>query len=250
MIELIDVTRKYGRKTAVDQLSLVVRPGELFAFLGPNGAGKTTTIKMLVGLLRPTRGQVRLSGFDVVTQFREASLRMGYIPDEPQLYDKLTGREFLLFIVGMYGLSEQAGKDRIAREIEQFELAEFIDDLTESYSHGMKQRLVFASALLHDPEVLVIDEPMVGLDPRSSRLVKDLLRAKATAGVTIFMSTHTLGLAEEIADRIGIVHQGKVRCLGTFAEIHAEFPGAASLEQVFLEVTAPDASARSGAEAT
>jgi ABC-2 type transport system ATP-binding protein len=238
MIELLDVSRKYGEKTAVNRLSLVIPQGELFAFLGPNGAGKTTTIKMLVGLLRPSAGAVRLCGFDLVTQTREAQLRLSYVPDQPHLYDKLTGREFLQFVVDLFGLPRQLGAERIEREIVHFELADFVDDLTESYSHGMKQRLVFASALLHDPQVLVIDEPMVGLDPRSMRVVKDLLREQASHGTTIFMSTHTLDIAEEIADRIGIIVGGQLRFLGTVTELEAQLElEGTSLERLFLTLT-------------
>ena len=238
MIELDNVTRTYGEKKAVAGLSLTVPKGELFAFLGPNGAGKTTTIKMLVGLLRPSSGQVRLGGFDVTAQPRHACSLLGYVPDVPYLYDKLTGREFLQFIAGMHGYTRHETQERIGREIDHFELAEFIDSLTESYSHGMKQRLVFASALLHDPAVLVIDEPLVGLDPRSSKLVKDLLRARARAGAAIFMSTHLLDVAEQIADRIGIVDQGKLLCVGTLAELRNRLAAQhTSLEQLFLDVT-------------
>jgi ABC-2 type transport system ATP-binding protein len=238
MIEFEAVRRTYGQKVAVAGLDLVVPRGELFAFLGPNGAGKTTTIKMLVGLLRPTSGSVRVCGFDVVQQTREANRRLGYVPDEPYLYDKLSGREFLQFITDMYGLEPRLGRERIANEIETFGLADFVDDLTESYSHGMKQRLVFAAALLHDPQVLVLDEPMVGLDPRSARLVKDLLQERSQQGMTIFMSTHTLGLAEEIADRIGIVDHGQLRCVGTLDELRQSLAlEGTSLEQLFLEVT-------------
>jgi ABC-2 type transport system ATP-binding protein len=238
MIELQNVTRSYGRKLAVDRLDLSVRTGEVFAFLGPNGAGKTTTIKMLVGLLRPSSGTIRLCGFDVVTEFREASRRLGYVPDEPYLYDKLTGREFLQFIGGMYGMAKDLLEERIAREMANFELADFLDDLTESYSLGMKQRLVFGAAMLHDPDVLVVDEPMVGLDPRSSRMVKDLLRARAAAGMTIFMSTHLLSVAEEIADRMAIVDHGRLRCVGTLDELRRDLAQRhSSLEQLFLEAT-------------
>jgi ABC-2 type transport system ATP-binding protein len=238
MIEFEQVTRTYGPKVAVNGLDLAVPRGELFAFLGPNGAGKTTTIKMLVGLLRPTSGRITVCGHDVVSQTREASRLLGYVPDEPYLYDKLSGREFLQFIVDMYGMQRGEARGRIDREIANFRLADFVDDLTESYSHGMKQRLVFAAALLHDPQVLVLDEPMVGLDPRSARLVKDLLKEKSQQGMTIFMSTHTLGLAEEIADRIGIVDHGRMRCIGTLAELRESLAlGGTSLERLFLEVT-------------
>jgi len=238
MIEFENVTRNYGRKVAVAGLNLVVPAGELFAFLGPNGAGKTTTIKMLTGLLRPTSGHVRLGGYDLVTDSRRACALLGFVPDVPFLYDKLTGREFLHFIAGMHGLGIEAAVERVERELGQFALGEFIDELTETYSHGMKQRLVFAAAMLHDPPVLVIDEPMVGLDPRSSRLVKDLLRQKARRGTAVFMSTHLLDVAEEIADRIGIVDRGKLLCVGTLEELRRNLENQhTSLEQLFLEVT-------------
>lgn len=238
MIEFVGVTRTYASKIAVANLELIVPRGELFAFLGPNGAGKTTTIKMLVGLLRPTTGLVRVCGYDVVADRREANQRVGYVPDEPYLYDKLTGREFLEFIGGMYGMNQRETAHRVEREIERFELSGFVDDLAESYSHGMKQRVVFAAALLHDPAVLVLDEPTVGLDPRSIRLVKDLLRNKAREGTTIFMSTHSLSVAEEIADRVGIVSFGKLLRLGTIDELHASSAqGRRTLEQLFLDAT-------------
>jgi ABC-2 type transport system ATP-binding protein len=238
MIELEDVTRTYGRTLAVDRLNLRVAPGEVFAFLGPNGAGKTTTIKMMVGLLHPTAGTVRLCGFDVAGKPREASRRVGYVPDQPYLYDKLSGRELLHFVGRMYGLSEAEVADRTDRMIETFELAEFVDGLTESYSHGMKQRTVFATALLHRPEVLVVDEPMVGLDPHSVRLVKDLLRAEAADGACVFMSTHTLSVAEEIADRIGIVDHGRLCFLGTVGQLREQLAANQStLEHLFLELT-------------
>lgn len=238
MIELENVTRNYGQTVAVDSLSLGVAPGEVFAFLGPNGAGKTTTIKMMVGLLRPTEGTVRLCGFDVARDPRETSRRVGYVPDQPYLYDKLSGRELLHFVGRMYGMSENDVAARIDAMSDTFELADFIDRLTESYSHGMKQRTVFASALLHRPEVFVVDEPMVGLDPHSVRLVKDLLRDQASDGACVFMSTHTLSVAEEIADRIGIVDHGKLCFLGTVTELEEKLVAKnSSLEHLFLELT-------------
>lgn len=242
MIEFENVTRTYGRKVAVAGLNLTVPPGELFAFLGPNGAGKTTSIKMLVGLLRPSSGCVRLGGYDLATDSRRACRLLGYVPDVPFLYDKLTGREFLHFIAGMHGLDERAAVERVRREMAHFELEEFIDELAETYSHGMKQRLVFAASMLHDPTVLVIDEPLVGLDPRSSRLVKNLLREKANRGAAVFMSTHLLDVAEEIADRIGIVDRGRLLCVGTLDELRQSLSQQhTSLEQLFLEVTAASA---------
>ena len=237
MIDLVQVTRCYGRKVAVDQLNLHIPQGELFAFIGPNGAGKTTTIKMMVGLLQPNEGQVRISGLDLATQTREVNLRTGYVPDEPYLYDKLTGREFLHFVADLYGLRADIAQQGIAEQIATFALDEFVDHLTESYSHGMKQRLVFAAALLHHPAVLIVDEPMVGLDPRSMRLVKDLLRKKALSGTTVFMSTHTLAIAEEIADRIGVFMNGRLRFLGTVEELRRQLACDASLEKLFLTLT-------------
>ncbi len=241
MIEFDDVTRTYGPNVAVDRLTLTVEPGELFALLGPNGAGKTTTIKMLVGLLRPDSGTVRVCGHDVVARTRHAARACGYVPDEPFLYDKLSGREFLQFTAEMRGLDRSTTEARIARESESFSLGEYLDGLTETYSHGMKQRLVFASAILHDPAVLIIDEPMVGLDPRSVRLVKDLLSRRAAAGTTIFMSTHTLAVAEEIADRIGILDRGRLHFLGTVPQLREELSSPhTSLESLFLELTGSD----------
>ncbi len=238
MIEFDHVTRTYGPKTAVADLSLAIPRGELFALLGPNGAGKTTSIKMLVGLLHPSKGSLRICGHDVVTNPREAHLHVGYVPDEPCLYDKLTGREFLWFIADMFGMPRHLAGSRIDREIASFELAEFADDLSESYSLGMKQRLVFAASLLHDPDVLVLDEPMVGLDPRSVRIVKDLLAARTRDGMTVFMSTHTLAMAEEMADRVGIMVRGRLRFLGTVMELREQVAlEATSLEQLYLELT-------------
>ena len=238
MIEFAHVTRTYGPKTAVSDLTLAIPRGELFALLGPNWAGKTTSIKMLVGLLHPSRGTIRICGHDVVTDPRAAHLHVGYVPDEPNLYNKLTGREFLWFIADMFGMPRHLAGDRIDREIACFELAEFADDLAESYSLGMKQRLVFAASLLHNPDVLVLDEPMVGLDPRSVRIVKDLLAARTQEGMTVFMSTHTLAMAEEMADRVGIMVRGQLRFLGTVMELREQVAlEATSLEQLYLELT-------------
>jgi len=244
MIHFDRVTRTFGRKVAVAELSLSIPAGELFAFLGPNGAGKTTAIRMLVGLLRPTAGTVSVCGCDSIARSREAARFLGYVPDQPFLYDKLSGREFLEFVARMRGYDPAETASRIARQSEVFELKEYLDDLTETYSHGMRQRVVFAAALLHDPPVLVLDEPMVGLDPKSGRLVKDLLRARASAGTTVFMSTHTLSVAEEIADRIGIIDRGRLDFLGTLEELRGTMSrDHSSLEQLFLELTNPPSSA-------
>jgi ABC-2 type transport system ATP-binding protein len=238
MIEIEHVTRRFGAKLAVGDLNLHIPRGELFAFLGPNGAGKTTTIKMLVGLLRPSSGTIRLCGYDVREQQTAANRLLGYVPDVPYLYDKLSGSEFLRFIAEMYGIDSREADERIAEQVEVFQLREFVDDLTESYSHGMKQRVAFAAALLHNPRVLVIDEPMVGLDPRSVRVIKDLLREKAKAGQTIFMSTHLLSIAQEIADRVGIVDQGTLQFLGTIDELRALVASQeSSLEHLYLSFT-------------
>ncbi|MCE9629868.1 MAG: ABC transporter ATP-binding protein [Planctomycetia bacterium] len=240
MIEFDHVSRSFGPKMAVSDLTLAIARGELFALLGPNGAGKTTTIRMLVGLLQPSRGAVRVCGHDLVKDARGAHLHLGYVPDEPCLYDKLTGREFLWFIADMFGMSRRQATSRIDREIEHFELGEFADDLAESYSLGMKQRLVFAASFLHDPSVLVLDEPMVGLDPRSVRIVKDLLAARTREGMTVFMSTHTLAMAEEMADRVGIMVRGQLRFLGTVAELREQMSlEATTLEHLYLELTSP-----------
>jgi ABC-2 type transport system ATP-binding protein len=238
MIRFDHIWHRYGAKVAVADLTLAVPRGELFALLGPNGAGKTTTIKMLVGLLRPDSGSVHVAGHDAAVNPREAVQALGYLPDEPFLYEKLSGREFLEFVAEMRGMDRPEALRRVARQVAAFELDDFLDDLTESYSHGMKQRLVLAAALVHDPAVLILDEPMVGLDPRSARMVKDLLRRDAREGVTVFMSTHMLALAEEIADRIGILNRGRLVFLGTVAELQRELAcPQAALESLFLDLT-------------
>ena len=239
MIRFDNVVRSYGRKVAVEGLDLTIPPGELFAFLGPNGAGKTTTVKMMVGLLRPNSGSVSVCGHDLVGDTRQATQFIGYVPDKAFLYEKLSGREHLDFVARMRGLDRRQTATAVAKLSEQFGLTEFLDDLTETYSHGMTQRLVFASALVHDPPVLVVDEPMVGLDPKSGRMVKDLMRARASAGKTVFMSTHTLAVAEEIADRVGIIDRGRLIFLGTQQALEEELSlGQSSLEQLFLRLTA------------
>ncbi|MGW8256368.1 MAG: ABC transporter ATP-binding protein [Thermoguttaceae bacterium] len=237
MIEFQHVSRSYSQKVAVSDLCLTVPPGEVFALLGPNGAGKTTTIKMLVGLLRPDSGTVRVCGHDLTSDTRNASRCLGYVPDAPFLYDKLSGREFLEFSAQMRGLDNMTVESFIDREQELFAIGGYIDTLIETYSHGMKQRLIFASALLHDPRVLVLDEPLVGLDPRSIRMVKDLLHARAANGATVFLSTHILSLAEEIADHIGILHEGKLLFFGTADEAEKKSATAGSLESFFLQLT-------------
>ena len=237
MIELEHVTKLYGTKTAVDDLSLSVNRGELFAFLGPNGAGKTTTIKLMCGLLFPTAGSIRIGGFDLTSHGQKARQLVSYVPDQPYLYEKLTGREVLHFIADMYSMPRERGRLRIETMIDTFGLRDFVDDLTQHYSHGMRQRTVFASALLHEPEVLIVDEPTVGLDPRSVRLLKDLLREEADRGTTVFLSTHSLDVAEKLADRIGIVEHGRLICCGTLSSLRIQAALDGSLEDVFLILT-------------
>jgi ABC-2 type transport system ATP-binding protein len=244
MIRLAGVSKRYGPKPAVRDLNLHVPPGELFAFLGPNGAGKTTTIKMLCGLLFPTEGTVHVGGFDMTTHGDEARRLISYVPDQPFLYEKLTGREFLQFTADLYGMDPGRAKDRIAYVIETFHLDDFVDDLTERYSHGMRQRTVFAAALVHEPRLLIADEPTVGLDPKSIRELKTLLRQQAASGVTVFLSTHTLDIAQELADRIGILDHGRLLGCGTLADLRKQASLDGSLEDLFLKITqeaAPDA---------
>lgn len=231
------MSKFYGDKCAVRDLTLEVKAGEIFAFLGPNGAGKTTTIKMIAGLLRPTAGSISVCGYDVTAQAMLAKEVMRYVPDQPYLYDQLSGREFLRFIADLYRLEPDVAEFKVSEMVKLFELAEFAYDLTEGYSHGMKQRIVIASALLHDPKLMVVDEPMVGLDPRSARLVKNIFRAKAREGMTVFMSTHTLSVAEEVADRIGIIDRGDLVALGTVDELRAKVKIEGQLEDVFLAIT-------------
>ena len=238
MIELRGVTKHFGPKRAVDGMDLHVRSGELFAFLGPNGAGKTTTIKMVCGLLAPSSGEVRIGGWPAASP--EARQLIAYVPDQPYLYEKLTGREFLRFVVEMYGLARTSASRRIDELIETFEMGDYIDNLCESYSQGMKQRVVFASALVHDPKVLIVDEPLVGLDPRSARIVKDIFVAQARAGVAILMSTHLLSIAEELADTIGIVDGGRMLARGTLAELRERLQSHGPLEDLFLKLTGGD----------
>lgn len=243
MIDFQQVHRNYGEKTAVEDLTLHIGAGELFSLLGHNGAGKTTAIKMLVGLIRPSRGTIRVGGYDLVAKTREATSLIGFVPDQPYLYDKLSGREILHFIGRMYGMEHHQLHAATDREIHRFELGDFVDDLTETYSHGMKQRMVFATALLHEPLVLVVDEPMIGLDPYSIRLVKDLLRAEASRGMCVLMSTHTLQAAEEISDRVGIMNHGRLLFDGTVETLREKFPSEKrTLEAMYLALTQKGAS--------
>jgi ABC-2 type transport system ATP-binding protein len=240
LIHTENLTKRFGDFTAVSSLNLDVPAGELFCFLGPNGAGKTTTIKMLTGLLRPTAGSARVAGYDVQRFPVEAKARLGYIPDHPLLYERLTGWESLRFVAGLYGLD--AGWEERGRELlEVFELGGAGQLLVHQYSHGMRQRLSFVTTFLHEPQVVVVDEPWVGLDPRNIRRVKDFLRRKTREGLTVLMSTHTLTLAEEMADRVGILHRGQLLHVGTVEQVKALAEAPGSLEDVFLHLTRDEA---------
>jgi ABC-2 type transport system ATP-binding protein len=221
MIEVHELVKTFGRFRAVDEVSLDVAPGEIHGFLGPNGAGKTTTIRMIAGLLAPTAGRVVIDGHDMAKAPEAAKAALGFIPDRPFLYEKLTAGEFLRFHAGLYGIEGDGLAGRIAELLDLFELRRFEAELVESFSHGMKQRLVMCSAFLHRPKAVLVDEPMVGLDPRGARLIKDVFRAMSKRGVSILMSTHTLEVAEEMCDRISIILGGKIIARGTVAELRA-----------------------------
>lgn len=239
-IRLDRVTKCYGRLRAVDDVSLEVRAGEVFAFLGPNGAGKTTTIKMITGLLAPDEGTIEVCGRPMAMDDHAVKVRLAYVPDQPYLYEKLSAREFLDFVGRMYGLDAPTIEARARHYMNRLQVTPFADQLAESYSHGMKQRVVLAAALLHEPKVLIVDEPMVGLDPRTVRIVKELFRERAEAGLTVFMSTHTLDIAETIAHRIAIIHHGRIIACGTLEELKTRARREHRLEDIFLELTQPD----------
>jgi ABC-2 type transport system ATP-binding protein len=238
MIELNALTKKYGDFQAVNDLNLLVEKGEVFGFIGPNGAGKTTTIKMMGGILEPTNGTVTIAGISMQAEPEKAKSKIGFIPDRPYLYEKLTGMEFLRFTADLYGVSEDVFQATAYKILEDFSLADWADELVESYSHGMKQRLIMSAALLHNPEVIIVDEPMVGLDPAAIIMVKKLFKTLADQGVTVFMSTHTLKVAEDTCDRIGVIHKGSLIALGTTTELQREANvSEADLERVFLNLT-------------
>jgi ABC-2 type transport system ATP-binding protein len=234
MIDICNASKKFGSFTAVDNVSLSIPKGQFFGFLGPNGAGKTTTIKMLTGLYEPTSGSCLIDGHDVRREPLAAKKDFGYVPDQPYLYDKLSGREFLYFVGGLYQMTGDLLRQRVEECIDTFEVGPFANKRAEEYSQGMRQRIVLSAAILHDPKVLIIDEPLVGLDPRSARLVKNTLKQKTQQGLTIFMSTHLLEIVEELCDRIAIIKEGRI--------IHEEVQTASrsfdgQLESIFLEMT-------------
>jgi ABC-2 type transport system ATP-binding protein len=237
LIETQNLVKRYGEKTAVDNVSFEVSPGEVFGFLGPNGAGKTTTIKMIVGLLQPTSGTVKVAGYDVQSQPLLAKAACGFVPDTPNLYPKLTGRELLRFVGDLYELDRQRVERRSEELLRLFDLSQAGDDPIDSYSHGMQQKTALAAALLHDPKVLVLDEPTSGLDPRSARLIKDMLRQLADRGAAVFLSTHILEIAERMCDRIGIINKGELIAVGTMQELRSMGKGETSLEDIFLSLT-------------
>jgi len=238
MLRLNHVTKRYDGLTAVDDLSLEVKSGELFGFLGPNGAGKTTTIKMICGLLLPSSGSIEVCGHDVVKDPLPAKARIGLVPDTPVLYKKLTGREFVRFVGELYGVEKTVIERRMADLLELLDMKDNADNLIETYSHGMKQKTMIMAALIHDPDVVVLDEPTVGLDPKSAKVVKDVLRALCGKGKTVFMSTHILEIAERVCDRVGIIDKGRLIAVGTVEELKSQSKaGLVSLEDIFLELT-------------
>jgi ABC-2 type transport system ATP-binding protein len=238
MVELKNLTKRFSKVVAVNRLSLSVSKGEIFGFTGPNGAGKTTTLRMMGGILAPTEGTVMIDGIDMAEEPEKAKKRIGFIPDRPFLYEKLTGMEFLRFTADLYSMEHGLFERKSEEILRQFSLYDWADDLIESYSHGMKQRLIISAAVLHDPKVIVVDEPMVGLDPAGIRMVKDLFRSLAKKGTTLFMSTHTLGVAEDICDRIGIIHRGVLIATGTIEELRRKAQvQEGDLEKVFMILT-------------
>ena len=242
MIHLRALTKRYGAFTAVDAIDLHVPRGQLFGFLGPNGAGKTTTLRMIAGILRPTSGSVLVGGVDIAAMPAAAKAKLGFIPDRPFIYEKLTGAEFLRFVAGLYGHDGPAIERRMDELLALFDLTEWKDELVESYSHGMRQKLIISSAFLHRPEVIVVDEPMVGLDPKATRILKDLFKEYTRRGHTVMMSTHTLEVAESLCDRVAIIQGGRIRAAGTVDELHASAEaGGRGLEELFLKLTGENA---------
>ena len=237
MITLSELTKDYGTTVAVDKLSLTVNGGEIYGFIGPNGAGKTITIRMMGGILAPTSGSIVIGGVDMARNPVEGKRMIGFVPDRPFLYEKLTGMEFLEFSAHLYNVRRSLFPEKAKRLLQQFALWTWADELIEAYSHGMKQRLIIAAALLHDPQILIIDEPMVGLDPEAVHMVKDILKDLAARQTTIFVSTHTLSIAEDLCHRIGLIHKGTLLAEGSLKELkQIARLGEARLEEVFLTI--------------
>jgi ABC-2 type transport system ATP-binding protein len=238
MIELKNLTKRYGNTLAVNNLNLSVSKGEIYGFIGPNGAGKTTTIRIMGGVLAPTEGLVLIDGINMANDPEGVKRRIGFIPDRPFIYEKLTGMEFMRFSADLYGVDERLFRNKAEALLKQFAIFNWADELIESYSHGMKQRLIISSALLHDPTVIIVDEPMVGLDPAAIKMVKNMFRELSRGGMTIFMSTHTLAVAEDICDRIGVIHRGSLIATGTTGDLKRDAGvEEADLEEVFLILT-------------
>jgi len=236
MIRIQNLSKHFGQLTAVNELNLDIRQGEFFAFLGPNAAGKTTTIKMLTGLIRPSSGTCQVAGYDIQKFPQSAKASLSYVPDFPFLYEKLTSREFMQFVGDLYNIDKAIVDQRTSELFDTFNLENYVNELTENLSHGTRQRLVIASALLHEPKVFIIDEPMVGLDPMHARIVKNELKARSRKGMTVFLSTHTLSVAEEMADRIGIINHGRLIALGTVEELRRQTTESGALEKIFLSI--------------
>ncbi|MDQ2085472.1 ABC transporter ATP-binding protein [Herbivorax sp. ANBcel31] len=238
MLDIKNLSKSYnkGLIKAVDSVSFNVKRGEIFGFLGPNGAGKTTTIKMIIGLVNPDSGSVLINGFDNSKDAIEAKKRIGYVPDNPDIYDKLTGIEYLNFMSDVYGISSDSRRERIEHFLKMFNLEDAATDIIKSYSHGMKQKMVLTGALIHNPDLWVLDEPMVGLDPKSSHLLKELMREHCDKGNSVFLSTHVLEVAEKLCDRIAIIKEGKLIAIGTLEQLRKGDVGN-SLENIFLELT-------------
>ena len=242
MIQLNNLSKQYGKLKAVNQLNLSVSSGEIFGFIGPNGAGKTTTIHMMAGLLDPTEGSVIIDGIDMAAQPEKAKKKIGLIPDRPFLYEKLTGMEFLRFTADLYNVEQESFLEKTENLLNMFSIFDHAHQLIESYSHGMKQRLIMSAVLLHDPPLIIVDEPMVGLDPRGAKMVRNLFCSLAEKGTTIFMSTHTLRLAEDVCSRIGIINKGALIATGTITDLkRAAHEGEANLEEVFFRLTEVEA---------
>lgn len=244
MIELKNLSKNFGRTRAVSNLNLAIPPGELFALLGPNGAGKTTTVKMITGLMLPTEGEIFIKGISLLNEPEKAKSVIAYIPDEPFLYPELTGREFIFFVSRLYGMEKKTIEDRMGYLFEEFRIDEWIDSPSSEYSHGMRQKVIFIQALIHNPDVIVIDEPMVGLDPVSVRTVKTLLKERVSGGTVVFMSTHSLSLVEEISDRVGVIDNGILIEIGKVSELKKRKGKTyATLEEVYFKLTEEERSA-------